>query len=102
MNRLQKDFTAIEKSMIMYLNKNYSVMEMLHNIEMLANATFNSEHTKKFYNFLMEFIGNVEEEYFMNTDFPTNDQEINYNQNIISMVRKYFEELQKYKTRKNM
>lgn len=97
MNRIEKDMIAIEKSITKYLNKDYYIMEMLCNIEMLANSTFDNEETQDFYNFLMELIGDVEGEYFMRTDFPTTNLAINYDSNMIALVRVYLDKFQKYK-----
>ena len=92
------DFNAIEQSIIKYLEKKFTLFQLIHNVEMLANATFDLSDTEEFYVFLINSIGDLECEYFMKADEVTNDEYFNYREELISLAQKFKKELEKYKS----
>ena len=91
------DFKAIEKSIIKYLEKEFTLFQLIHNIEILANATFDLPDTEEFYVFLINSIGDLECEYFMKADEVTNDEYLNYREELITLAQNFKKELQKFK-----
>lgn len=87
-----KDFHTIEKSIEKYLSKKMTLMEMISNIEMFANVTFNNNETYDFYVFLINTIGDIEVKYFMKGDEYTHHNEV------VGLVIEFQEKLKQYKS----
>lgn len=93
---IKRDYKSIEKTIDNYLQKKYSLMDLVSNIELLANATFDEHDTAEFYDYLINSIGNLECEYFMKTDEPTNDEYCNYREELIDLVKNFREGIKTY------
>ncbi len=87
----ENDFFAIEKSASSYLSKEIDLLTMIGSIDMFANSTFYNEETKEFYNFLINSMGEIEMLYFMK------GEENLYHREVVYLVEKFQQELQKYK-----
>jgi hypothetical protein len=80
-----------------YLNKRITLFQLVNGIEMIANSMFDSSDTEEFYTFLINFIGDLECEYFMKADEVTNKDEFNYRRELIDLVKDFKIGLEKYK-----
>jgi len=90
--RKENDFLSIEKSVIKYLEKEINLLTMISSINMFANVTFNNNETKRFYNFLINFMCDIEMLYFMK------GEEFLYHDEVISLVIEFQKKLKKYKS----
>ena len=93
----KNDLRAIKESIKKYLEKQITLMELVQNIEMLAESSFNESDMETLYSFLINKIGDLEIEYFMKADEVTNDDYYNYREELIEMVKDFQKELEKYK-----
>ena len=81
------DFHSIEKSVIKYLNKEITLLSMISTIVMFANTTFDNQETREFYNFLINYMGDIELLYFMK------GEENLYHNEVIRLVKEFQKEL---------
>ena len=88
----ENDFLSIEKNVVKYLEKEINLLTMISTIDMFANVTFNNNETKKFYNFLINSMCDIEILYFMK------GEEFLYHDEVISLVTEFQEKLKKYKS----
>lgn len=90
----KNDFEAIKNSLKKYLDKKMTLMELINNIEVLSDATFNTSETEDLYLFLLDGVGDLESEYFMKVDEVTNDDYFNYRKELIHIAKKFLKELE--------
>ena len=95
-NIRENDLKAIERSIKNYLERKMTLMDMVNNIEMLAVATFDCHDTQKVYSFLINSIGEIEGEYFMNCDEVSDSEYSNYHPDVMKLVVKFQKKLKKY------
>jgi len=88
----ENDFLSIEKSVAKYLEKDIKLLTMISSIDMFANVTFDNSETKKFYNFLMNSMCDIEMLYFMK------GEEILYHEEVVLLVKEFQEKLKQYKS----
>jgi len=97
MNDIQiNDFKAIKHSIKKYLNKKITLMELINNIEILANATFDTNETEELYSFLINNIADLECEYFMKVDAVSNEDYFNYREELIILATNFLKNIEKY------
>jgi len=85
----KNDFQAIKKSLERYLNHEFSELEMIDNIDMLASSTFDNKQTKKFFENINRRMCDIEMKYFMIGEKP-------YDQDVIELVEDAYNQIKEF------